>query len=611
MSSRTLACRLMLTAIVGCAVLACDVLLRRAFLSSFERRDAIVYALSAVACGMFWASLFALAAWHPQRAVRNVALGGGALLAGLLVGGQLYLFSRYGNYLDYRAAIVGTGMLPSVKQQLWYDRATFARTVFAPPAVWLGLVTLARITLRNSVQSARTWVHGALADAATLGLLVAFMAPPEMGRDQGRVPDALYLSAVGQVIAAAAPQGAAPAVLVPGPRTPTPVPRFTPRAPRSVVFIVTESVRALSACSRFEAACETTPFTNRTLPQRMGLTQMRALDSTTALSLAALWLGVEPNTPRDAFHRRPIVWDYAAAAGFDTAYFTSQNLFFANSGTWLEGIPARLRVSGTEIDPDASYETGADDELLVNHALDKIATMHAPYFAVVHLSNTHFPYRIGDDAPFETNKKYDAREEQLNRYEDSIYRQDAFVAKLASGVRAMTGGQDVGIVFVSDHGEQLKEKGAVGHTGTIFDVEVRVPFWLDAPVSADARATMRTLEERPLAQVDVLPTVLDVMGLWREPALAPFRDGFAGESLLLGGSPTRMWTLTNCSPFWTCAFKNWGAMRGSKKILAHQGDRDWQCFDVADDPREEKDLGSNACADLRTYIEAAIPGKPF
>ena len=69
--------------------------------------------------------------------------------------------------------------------------------------------------------------------------------------------------------------------------------------------------------------------------------------------------------------------------------------------------------------------------------------------------------------------------------------------------------------------------------------------------------------------------------------------------------------MTNCSELWACAFKNWGAIKGTKKLIAHQGDTAWHCFDLSLDPKEENDLGAEACADLRTHVEREIPGRPF
>src|SRR5260221_2561173 len=129
---------------------------------------------------------------------------------------------------------------------------------------------------------------------------------------------------------------------------------------------------------------------------------MRALDSTTAASLAVLWSGLPPTAPRADLHRAPLLWEYARAAGFDTAYWTSQNLLFANAGTWLEGVPLSRMVSATDLDANPTYEIGADDAKLVDVVVADLPRLQAPFVGVVHLSNTHFPYVIDDaDAPFQ------------------------------------------------------------------------------------------------------------------------------------------------------------------------------------------------------------------
>ncbi len=171
------------------------------------------------------------------------------------------------------------------------------------------------------------------------------------------------------------------------------------------------------------------------------------------------------------------------------------------------------------------------------------------------------------------------------------------------------------IIYVSDHGEQMREKGAVGHTGTLYDPEIRIPFWIDAPegtLTAAERESLVRLRTAPLLSIDILPTLLDLMGVWDAQGLAPFRARMPGASLLRGGTPTNTPTvLTNCTELWACAFKNWGAMRGTRKLIANQADHAWLCFDVATDPTESHDLGVEACRDLVPLAEGKGKGRPF
>jgi glucan phosphoethanolaminetransferase (alkaline phosphatase superfamily) len=598
-------------AIPGLAIGALDWGVRHDEIAAWPRATLLSYGTTLVFSGLFWGGLIpAAAARHAWGA--RVLLALGALLA---VGAQRYFFARYHAYMNPRAVIVGTSMLPSVGQQLWSDRASFLRSVLPP----LGAVILLALAWRRAAPVSQRGGRRAL-DVAVAALLISAVAAPVSGGGQeAAAPDVLYMASLGRLASARWQHADALERAHPGPRTPTPVPPIATRARRlSVLFVVTESVRASDACSVPTPDCGPTRFTNALLPDRFGFTQMRALDSTTAVSLAVLWSGQPPTASREALHTAPLLWEYAHAAGFDTAYWTSQNLFFANSGTWLEGLPLSYWVSATDLDEDPSYEVGADDARLVDVVVRDLLTMHSPFVGVVHLSNTHFPYVIDDaSAPFQPQARAfgagDAAKVH-NRYRDAIHRQDALVARLVRAVRATPVGRRVALAFVSDHGEQIRERGAIGHTWGVYDEEVRVPFWIDVPkgaLTSREEATLRGLASAPLTQLDILPTLLDLMGIWGAPELSPFRRSMPGESLLRGGTPGREVVLTNCSSIFACAFKNWGAMRGTKKLLATQNDARWECFDVARDPEERRDLGPEACGELQALAEADGRGTPF
>jgi arylsulfatase A-like enzyme len=205
--------------------------------------------------------------------------------------------------------------------------------------------------------------------------------------------------------------------------------------------------------------------------------------------------------------------------------------------------------------------------------------------------------------------------EILNRYQDSIYLQDKALGRFLEQMKARPEAARTVTMYVSDHGEQMREKGAVGHTGTLFDPEIRIPFWIDAPpgtLTDGERSSLEKLHETPVTSLDVFPTVLDLVGVWDEPGVARFRSAMPGQSLLRGGSSTEQAVvMTNCTELWACAFKNWGAIRGTKKLIAHQGERAWNCFDVESDPGETNNLALEQCADLVPFVEGKLGGRPF
>ncbi len=484
----------------GVALALLDWSARRDQITSWSRLTFAEYAGTLLLSATLWAALAAAAsarrAWG-SRAVLVVA-------AAFAVGAQRYFFVRYHAYMNPRAVLVGTSMLPSVGQQLWVDRVCFFWAL-APP-ITLALLWPALLERVAPLAPRRTRIAR---DIATAALLTAIFVAGAPGRgEQAGAPDVLYLASMGRLATDRWQADDQDERVHPGPRHPLSVPTIATSGPRrSVLFVVTESVRATDVCSVPTPECATTPFTNALLPHRYGFSQMRALDSTTAVSVAVLWSGMPPTATRRVLHEAPLVWEYAHAAGFDTAYWTAQNLLFANAGTWLEGLPIAHRISGTDLDPNATYEIGADDGKLVDAALRDLPAMVAapsPFVGVVHLSNTHFPYFIDNaDAPFQPQSTaYGAGDGDSvhNRYRDAIHRQDAIVARLVRGVRGMPGGDHVAIVFISDHGEQIRERGAVGHTWGVYDEEVRVPFWIDLPEATLAPKQverLRALETHP------------------------------------------------------------------------------------------------------------------
>jgi arylsulfatase A-like enzyme len=346
------------------------------------------------------------------------------------------------------------------------------------------------------------------------------------------------------------------------------------------------------------------------------LLMMRANDSGTAISVGVIFSGLGPTESRDAIHTAPLIFDFARAAGIDAGYWTSQHPLFANARLFMQDLPVSRRALATDLDPGADLDNGAKDELVTRRAAREVAELSEPFLAVVHYANTHFPYRVDkNDAPFQPATMSKAPGDNaifLNQYRNAVHAQDKTIADLVQAVRALPAGARTVIVLTSDHGEAFREHGQLGHTASIYDEEVHVPAWIDAPGGALDEPERRGLEaaqSEPTYHADLAPTILDLLGLWDAPEIARFRGRMAGVSLLRERDPRARavpMALTNCNELWGCAFRNWGLMRGFFKLEAREWDSDWHCWDVRADPAELRDLGPAACGDLpflaaRTY----------
>jgi len=134
-----------------------------------------------------------------------------------------------------------------------------------------------------------------------------------------------------------------------------------------------------------------------------------------------------------------------------------------------------------------------------------------PYFCWVHVYEPHFPYAPPE--PF------------ASRFAGDPYHGDVAAADAALGplLEPLLAAGDRGrtlVVLTADHGESLGEHGEASHGIFAYEASLRVPFILYQPRLLPPRAV-----SAPAGHVDLLPTVLDALGL-------PAPKGLPGRSLL-------------------------------------------------------------------------------
>jgi hypothetical protein len=278
--------------------------------------------------------------------------------------------------------------------------------------------------------------------------------------------------------------------------------------------------------------------------RRLVLRRLRVLSANRAISQAILWSGLAIDASQRDFQTAPLVWEYAHAAGLATGYFTSRSLLSEYDERWLDGVPLTRTVNGSEL---GAQHTNPDAEL-VEVTLGHIASLAEPFFAVVHLSS--------DDG-------------------------GSSVERLVSGLGSVGSGERTVVLFLSQN-------------------VPRAPFWIDAPADTlgiDEEAHLRSLEEIAVTELDLLPTLLDLMGLWDASGLAPFRSKMPGQSLLRGGSWSRPARHADCNAFFPCDSLRSGAFHANRNYVTTNDEH--FCLDADTD----RPMDPSACTDLRGFVE--------
>ena len=392
----------------------------------------------------------------------------------------------------------------------------------------------------------------------------------------------------------------------------------------SILFVLTESVRA--ADYRGGGDAPTAPETAALTRGRTDLSQLRALSSYTALSLSAILTGRTQEGPRDAILRAPSLFDFAHAARDGRGVRPIVGYFSSQPKTVFETDQVRAAVDrfatietirGHDVDDDPDYADLPLDRDIVDLFLEKIPDLETPSVVMLHLVGTHAPYFVDPKrAPFEPYDHvvtWSGMPKLLNAYRDSIYEQDRTLARAVSAFIEHVGPRPWLVVFTSDHGEAFGEHGAIHHGQNLLDEQVHVPGWIAA-----GKGTLTDVQSRALADhstrfvthLDILPTILDALGLWDNFGVASYRAAMPGRSLLRPYEVRAPIPVTNCTGMFPCPLNTWGVYDGDRKLVARAWDGGWYCMALGGAEERAVEPGDPACSRLRTFSQRTFPLLP-
>lgn len=202
-----------------------------------------------------------------------------------------------------------------------------------------------------------------------------------------------------------------------------------------------------------------------------------------------------------------------------------------------------------------------------------------PLFLWVHLYDAHYPYR-----PVEP---YASRHEG-EPYDGEIAMLDAQVGRLVDAFA----GQPTVFVIVGDHGEALGEHGESTHGMFVYEATQRVPLVISGPGVAPA------VVDEPVSLVDVLPTILDIVGV----SIPPDLDGRPVPS----GAPRPVYAETYQNRDRFGIAPHLGVVDGPLSLIATPKP---ELYDVVADPHQANDLASARPADVARLQQALADWK--
>jgi choline-sulfatase len=257
--------------------------------------------------------------------------------------------------------------------------------------------------------------------------------------------------------------------------------------------------------------------------------------------------------------------------GYGTAAFVSAFVLESRYGTArgfetyddrVEAVEGPAFASGT-LERRAPQTTDAYLAWLASRAAGE------RLFAWIHYFDAHAPY----EPPLDLARRFAGR-----LYDGEIAAIDRELGRVLAALERDGRLARTLVVVVSDHGEGLGEHGEPTHGHFIYDSTMRVPLLLRAPAALGTGV----IDARVVSTVDLLPTILDLLGIADPEA----RDGESWVGRPIDdGRAVYLETLSPSLDFgWAPLF----ALRTlrDKAILAPRR----ELYDLADDPREEHNL---------------------
>jgi len=192
-------------------------------------------------------------------------------------------------------------------------------------------------------------------------------------------------------------------------------------------------------------------------------------------------------------------------------------------------------------------------------------------------------------------------------YDGEVRVFDDLVGEWVSKLETLGILDDTLIILTADHGEELMERGHVGHCscnlmGTLYDESIRVPLILRYP----KRLKPGTVVNTQVSHIDIMPTLFAMLGLsqheWMEgQSLLPLIDRVEGSPKTDRDSEFRETTFSETTP------AGWQALSGDDrqifairtaawKVILHtdaqRHSRRLEIYDLARDPDETNDLAA-------------------
>jgi arylsulfatase A-like enzyme len=366
------------------------------------------------------------------------------------------------------------------------------------------------------------------------------------------------------------------------------VPLTRPKEPLNVILLSLEAWRADMPWSGY--ARPVAPHLSRLAAESSVWGNQRAVSSHGPQALASLLSGRYPSSLYRSGAAQPtfgtddlFLAEALQKKGIRTLGVQADRYFDKGRG-FEQGFDVWDVVPGTGAGAEQAAHGGADQlaARLVELLAQPQNTGHQ-FFAWAHFMDPSEPYASHPGVT-------EFGEQPRDRYDAELLFTDGAIGKILEFARRQAWWERTAVIVTGDHGAAFGEHGLSRPSGDLWDVLLQTPLLIHAPGAKPVQI------EAARSQIDLAPTVLELMGLPRAPE-------FVGQSLL----PELYGAVAAPRPvllFELCEDSENPALRalvvGDDKLIVPMAGGDERLFNLKTDPRELENLSESKVGKLQT-----------
>lgn len=320
----------------------------------------------------------------------------------------------------------------------------------------------------------------------------------------------------------------------------------------------------------------------------------------TNVSVPSLMTGVAPYEPNQKLHSLPLPWQWARANNMHSIFVTPQRYTWANFNSFFFSDPPDQYATAETINSPIVNDTGVDDMVAADvfHQLLQKAPPQQPLLAIYGTNATHGPFQ-------EKSTHLPDLEKRSTRYAQALLISDAAIARVFQTLQN-SGRLDNTIIFITADHATAENVAHLPRLYSFYDETMQIPFIIRLPPAflkehPDLAQNLRQNQSATASNIDLIPTLVDLLGLTQSPHNAQIAAQLKGRSL---ARPTKQdHTVISLNTNDVRSWKNegFGIFQNNLRFVFSDIEGP-QLFDITTDPTQHQNLWPQSTPETRKFF---------